>query len=499
MSETLAQLADTIPALVKARVLVVGDLMLDHYVHGAVNRMAPEAPVPILAATKDTYIAGGAAGVVANIGGLGARASVLGVVAADSAGDKMQALMQAAGADTNNLTIVSDRPSIVKMRFVKGDELLLRTDYEKAAPLSAADEKKLIGNIPAALKGCGAVIMSDYGKGVLTASVMEAVIKAAQQMNIPVLVDPKGKDFTIYHGADFVTPNAKELGEATNMPTTTEDEVLKAALHLINTAGIKTVIAKRSEHGVMVVTQDGKLLSLPATAKNVRGVAGAGDTVIATLATALAAGLPVDQAVTIANEAAGIIVAKPGTTPIEKEELQAVLSGQSAARDVFYEAPVHHDWTAARKQIDAWKAKGETVGFTNGCFDILHYGHVNYLNRARERCDRLVIGLNADASITRLKGAGRPVHEELSRGAVLAALGCVDMVVFFGADQADDDKPVRLIDALHPDICFKGGDYKVEDLPEAKTVFAYGGQFEIMPMYEGHSTTSAIRKMQKVS
>lgn len=497
MENSRTTLSALIPDLSKAVVLVVGDLMLDHYVHGEVHRQAPEAPVPILAATKETFISGGAAGVVANIGGLGARAHVLGALAQDSAGDKMRQLMQAVGADTQYLTTVSDRPSIVKMRFVKGDDLLLRTDYEKAMPLSNTDEKTLIDNIPTAIKGCGAVIMSDYGKGVLTKNVMSAVLKAAHENKIPVLVDPKGKDFSIYSGADFITPNAKELGEATNMPVASEDDVVKAAQHLINTAGIVTVIAKRSEHGVMVVTKTGKLLSLPATADKVRGVAGAGDTVIATLATALAAGLTLEQAVTLANEAAGIIVAKAGTTPVEKEELQTLLEGQSAPRDVFYEAAVHHDWAAARKQIDAWKAKGEKIGFTNGCFDILHYGHVNYLNRARERCDRLIIGLNADASITRLKGEGRPVHAELSRGAVLAALGCVDMVVFFGADKADDDKPIRVIEALQPDICFKGGDYKVEDLPEAKAVFAYGGAFEIMPMYEGHSTTNAIRKMQK--
>ncbi len=167
--------------------------------------------------------------------------------------------------------------------------------------------------------------------------------------------------------------------------------------------------------------------------------------------------------------------------------------------DPVREAPVFNDWSAARQQVDAWKAQGLTVGFTNGCFDILHYGHVNYLNRARERCDRLVIGLNADSSITRLKGVGRPVHEELSRAAVMAALGAVDMVAIFGEDAADDDKPIRVIEALQPDICFKGGDYKVEDLPEAKTVLAYGGRFEIMPLYEGHSTTSAIRKMQKTA
>lgn len=483
-------------------VMVIGDLMLDHYIHGDVHRAAPEsapgAPVPVLAAARETLAPGGAAGVVANLGGLGARTRVLGVMADDRAGDSLKALLASYQADTQYISAVSDRPTTVKMRFVAGPEqkLLLRADYEKATPLTPADEARLIARIAPALKDCAAVIMSDYGKGVLTPAVMKAVIAQAATRNIPVLVDPKGRDFTIYRGADIITPNAKELGEATAMPTATQDDVMAAARHLIETTGIEIVIAKRSEHGMIVVAKDRPPVSFDATARTVQDVAGAGDTVIATLAAALASGLHIDNAARLANEAAGVIVARPGTTPITRAGLLAALSAATHA-DTTRAAPVFHDWAAARAQIDAWKDAGETVGFTNGCFDILHYGHVNYLDRARERCDRLVIGLNADPSITRLKGAGRPVHEELSRGAVMAALGAVDMVVFFGADPADDDKPVRLIEALRPDICFKGGDYRIEDLPEAKTVLAYGGAFEIMPVYEGHSTTSAIRKMQK--
>ena len=494
------QLADLIPALGNKPVLVVGDVMLDHYIHGEVRRMAPEsspsAPVPVLSALHESFILGGAGGVVANINGLGARALVLGMVADDSAGAKITSLLEQAGADIKFLTVAKDRPSIVKMRFMKGTEQLLRTDYETVKPLSDADEKTLIANIPAALQDCGAVILSDYAKGVLSAAVIQAVIKQAHQQNIPVLVDPKGKDFTIYDGADYITPNAKELSEATGLPTDTQEQVLAAAQALRAVTNIKTIIAKRSEQGMSVVSA-APPLHLPATAQHALGVAGAGDTVIATLAVALASGLPIAQAAALANEAAGIIVAKPGTTPIEKAELLATLSGERHAVDTTREAPVFSHWAAARAQVEAWKAQGLTVGFTNGCFDILHYGHVNYLNRARERCDRFIVGLNADASITRLKGVGRPVHEELSRAAVLAALGAVDMVAIFGNDAQDDDKPIRLIEALQPDVCFKGGDYKVEDLPEAKIVLAYGGRFEIMPMYEGHSTTNAIRKMQK--
>lgn len=496
------ELKDLLKDLAPRPILVVGDLMLDHYIHGDVIRQAPEsathAPVPVLATTYESLLPGGAASVVANIGGLGATARVLGVLADDRAGGNLKNLLHSYKADTRYLMIVADRPTAVKMRFVTGAEqkLLLRADYEKVKPLASADEKRLIAQLENAMKDCGAVILSDYGKGVLTSAVIKAAITQAKAQNIPVLVDPKGRDFTIYSGADFITPNAKELGEATGMATLTQDDVMKAATYLMETAHIKTIIAKRSEHGLIVVGKDQQPLLLAATARQVRGVTGAGDTVIATLAVALSAGSSVAQAATLANEAAGIVVAQPGTTPITRAELQTALSPVTHA-DTVREAPVFHDWAKARAQMNAWKDAGAKVGFTNGCFDILHYGHVNYINRARERCDRLVIGLNADSSITRLKGEGRPVHAELSRGAVLAALGAVDMVVFFGDNPADDDKPVRLIEALRPDICFKGGDYKIEDLPEAAVVSAYGGAFEIMPIYEGHSTTAAIRKIQK--
>lgn len=483
-------------------VLVIGDLMLDHYIHGDVTRQAPEslpgAPVPVLTATYESLLPGGAASVVANIGGLGAQSRVLGVIASDDAGAQLRALLGSYDADTQYLGVVADRPTTVKMRFVTGPEqkLLLRADYERTHALAPADQAGLIARIEDAMKDCGAVVMSDYGKGVLSAAVMKAVIDQARARDIPVLVDPKGRDFTIYNGADVITPNAKELGEATNMPTLSQGDVIKAAAHVLATADIGTVIAKRSEHGMSVISRDQPPLHLAATARQVLGVAGAGDTVIATLAVALSSGLDVAQAATLANQAAGVIVAQPGTTPVTRAALLAALSAGTSA-DTAWAAPVMHDGAAARAQIDAWKKTGEKIGFTNGCFDILHYGHVNYLSRARARCDRLVVGVNTDASITRLKGAGRPVHEALSRGAVLAALGAVDMVVFFGDDPADDDKPLRLIEALRPDICFKGGDYKRESLPEAALVLAYGGQFEIMPLYEGHSTSAAIRKMQK--
>ncbi|MCM2343538.1 MAG: bifunctional heptose 7-phosphate kinase/heptose 1-phosphate adenyltransferase [Alphaproteobacteria bacterium] len=496
----MSESRDIPPSLDKAQVLVVGDLMLDHYVYGDVRRLAPEGPVPVLAATHEEFILGGAGGVVANLVGLKVNTRVLGMVAGDPAGGRIRSILRSQGVDDTTLTEAHDRPSIVKMRFVTGTQMLLRVDHESVSPLDSRAEADLITRIPQVLKDCGAVILSDYGKGTLTAAVIAAVIAAARQSGIPVLVDPKGTDFTIYRGAALITPNSQELAAATRLPTVTDVEIITAAQSLRQSTGIAAVVAKRSEKGMSVIT-DQPPVHFTATASYVRGVAGAGDTVIATLAALLAVSVDLVVAVDLANRAAGVVVQKPGTTPLTPEDWGVAMAGDGAAdeAETTRAAPVYHDWSAARAQIDLWRAQGLRVGFTNGCFDILHYGHVNYLNRARERCDRLVVGLNSDASITRLKGAGRPVHEELSRGAVMAALGAVDMVAIFGDDPADDDKPIRVIEALRPDICFKGGDYKVEDLPEAAVVLGYGGIVEIMPLYEGHSTTSAIRKMQKTA
>lgn len=492
----MSEFFDAPPSLDKAQVLVVGDLMLDHYVYGEARRLAPEGPVPVLAATREDFILGGAGGVVANLAGLNVKTRVLGMVAADAAGGRIRSLLRSLGVDDTTLTAAHDRPSIVKMRFVTGGQMLLRVDHERVAPLDPVAESDLIVRISQVLPGCGAVVLSDYGKGTLTTAVLGAVMATARQAQVPVLVDPKGTDFTIYKGATLITPNAQELAAATGLPTQTDEQIITAAQILRQTTGIDTVVAKRSEKGMSLITARPPV-HFPATASQVRGVAGAGDTVIATLAALLAAGMDLVSAVTLANRAAGVVVQKPGTTPLTPDDWSAAVSGDDGLGNTRCAAPVYHDWSAARALIDQWRAQGLRVGFTNGCFDILHYGHVNYLNRARARCDRLVVGLNADASITRLKGAGRPVHEELSRAAVMAALGAVDMVAVFGEDPADDDKPIRVIEALRPDICFKGGDYKVEDLPEAAVVLGYGGAVEIMPLYEGHSTTSAIRKMQK--
>jgi D-beta-D-heptose 7-phosphate kinase/D-beta-D-heptose 1-phosphate adenosyltransferase len=309
-----------------------------------------------------------------------------------------------------------------------------------------------------------------------------------------VLVDPKGLDFSIYNGADIITPNRKELSQAVGgLPTKTDEEIMVAANKIRATCDIKTVVATRSEDGMSIIGE-GQPLHLKTQAREVFDVSGAGDTVIATIAAAWGTGANLQQAVMLANMAGGIVVGKVGTTPIRSQELLEALQG---VESLGHQAPLM-GWDAAEEIVRGWKAKGLKVGFTNGCFDILHYGHVNYLNHARGQCDRLIVGLNHDVSVKILKGPSRPVNDEVARATVMGALGAVDLVVLFGAEKTgDDNTPCAIIEKLQPDIFFKGGDYTLETLPEAKIVQSYGGEVSIMNLYEGYSTTGTIEKMQK--
>jgi D-beta-D-heptose 7-phosphate kinase/D-beta-D-heptose 1-phosphate adenosyltransferase len=322
-----------------------------------------------------------------------------------------------------------------------------------------------------------------------------------------VLVDPKGSDYAVYRGATVVTPNRKELAEATNgMDTSTDAAIVAACECLMKQAGIEHVVATRSQDGMSVVSKNEKPLHLRTEALEVFDVSGAGDTVIAAIAAALAAGAPLHAAAAIANSAGGIVVAKVGTAAIRRGELHEVLvhrdlalqtgeQAQPAILDRAREARVVR-MDEAQDIVRRWQARGLKVGLTNGCFDIVHPGHVGYLNRARDKCDRLVVGLNSDASVRRLKGPARPVNDEVSRGMVMAALGSVDLVVLFGDDPADEDKASRLVQHLRPDIYFKGADYREEDIPEAKIARAYGGDVCLVPLHEGHSTTATIERMK---
>ena len=477
----------TLESMKNAAILVVGDIMLDRFVYGAVDRISPESPVPVLSIKREERMLGGAGNTLANLAGLGTLAQIISVVGDDEEATEVRSEIEKLGFKSDDLVVDASRPTTIKTRFLSGHQQLLRTDFEDNTEINDETAKAVIQNAGAAIKNVQAVILSDYGKGLLRDDIIAEIIAAAKSKNIPVIVDPKGQDFSIYRGASVITPNKKELSEATKgAPVSTDQEVEAASQKLIAEDGIDAVIATRSADGISVIQKGEAPVHIPTKDIEVFDVSGAGDSVIATISAALAADADLPEAAQLANIAGSIVVTKVGTAPIRADELAAALSESSAAVISTQEAA---------EQIKRWKARGLKTGFTNGCFDILHFGHVSYLKEARAHCDRLIVGLNSDSSVRILKGDDRPVHDETSRSAVLGALESVDMVVLFGAEKdGDDNTAIALLESLKPDIYFKGGDYTEDQIPEAPTVKSNGGEVKIMPVYEGHSTTNSIAK-----
>jgi D-beta-D-heptose 7-phosphate kinase/D-beta-D-heptose 1-phosphate adenosyltransferase len=486
-------------ALKGVQVLVAGDVMLDRFVYGRVDRISPESPVPVLSIAREDTMLGGAGNALANLAGLGAKGAILSVTGDDDQGRLIRDKAKALGLDISGLLTDKDRPTIVKTRYLAGHQQLLRTDFESKAPVAKNISAPLLEKAKTLLKDTKALIISDYGKGLLQKDFIGELIGLAKKAGVPVIVDPKGSDFSIYKGADVITPNRKELAEGSDgMPTETDADIVAAAEKIINSCGINAVIATRSKDGMSVIQKGKKPLHLRSRDIEVFDVSGAGDTVIATIAATLAAGASLEDAAALANIAGSIVVTKVGTAPIRLNELEAVLEeGENAFSYADKKAPLA-EWDEAAEEIKRWKAKGLKVGFTNGCFDILHAGHVSYLNAARGQCERLIVGLNCDTSVKILKGANRPVHDEESRAAVLAALAAVDMVVLFGAEKDGQDNTANeLLKLLKPDLYFKGGDYKSEtEIPEAPVVKSFGGEIRLMPNFAGHSTTGSIKKIR---
>ena len=482
-------LAEALKLVSAQSILCIGDLMLDDFVYGDVVRVSPEAPTPILAVKREEKVVGGAGNVARNLVSLGARCVFIGVIGDDETGG----LVKSAFAEFKDLIephLVVDRtrPTTRKVRFVSEhySTHLLRADWEVAAPVSAEVEEKLISAAQAAMVNVGAVVLSDYAKGVLTPRVIRAVIDHARKLNKPVIVDPKAHDYSIYHGATIITPNRKELSDHTRRPVSTVTEIAAAAADLARVVGSKAVLATLSEDGMLLYVEGSEPLQVPAYPVKVRDVSGAGDTVVATLAALLAAGTDFAQAVRIANAAASVVVGKRGTAVATPAELSARIQRAAA---LAAEEKIAFDWNVAGDRVGEWRSQGLRVGFTNGCFDIIHPGHVKVLAEARATCDRLVVGLNGDASVTRLKGAGRPIQDAYARAAVLAALEAVDLVVVF-----DQDTPLDLIGLLHPKVLIKGGDYTRDSVVGASIVEADGGEVVIVSTLPGHSTTSIAQR-----
>ena len=467
------------PNLSLARVLVAGDVMLDRYWHGPTARISPEAPVPVVRVTETEDRPGGAANVALNIAALGAVAGLVGVTGADEAQGILRERLAAAGVSCD-FQQASGQPTITKLRVISRHQQLLRLDFEE--PFHDLDTDDFTRRVAAGLDGCGALILSDYQKGALRDC--GALITAAREQGIPVLVDPKGTDFARYRGATLLTPNLAEF-EAVVGPVGSEEELVSRGQDLMEEFDLQALLVTRSEKGMTLLRRDQGEFHLPARAREVFDVTGAGDTVISVLATALAAGAGIEQAVALANIAAGIVVGKLGTAVVSAPELRRAVHAEGGiGRGVMTEEQL-------RLAVEDARAQGEKIVFTNGCFDIIHAGHVGYLDSARREGDRLIVAVNSDDSIRRLKGAGRPINPLDRRMAVLAALEAVDWVVPF-----DTDTPEPLLESLRPDVLVKGGDYSVDQVVGAGIVRDHGGRVAVLGFVDDVSTTRIVERIR---
>jgi len=473
----------------RLRVLVVGDLMLDRYVVGDVERVSPEAPVPILRHAQRYARPGGAANVAMNLAGLGVHAVLAGLIGPDDDGaELMRLLRESRGVDCSSV-VEGGRPTISKTRIVSRTQQMLRLDVESREAAAVGEINELVQRVLVALDGVDAVILSDYAKGALTEGVCRDIISAARSKGVKVFVDPKSREFSRYAGATTICPNLGELAAATGVSAQDRENLLDAARMLVTETGVDFLTVTMSEHGIRIVDPDGsgRAYHSPARAREVADVSGAGDTVIATLAAGIAGGLARETAVELANLAASLVVAKVGTVPVRAEEMVAELTVSQRTGSTDKVLTVER----AVERVREWRAVGESIVFTNGCFDLLHVGHVTLLEDCRAFGSKLVVGMNTDASVKRLKGPNRPVVAERERAKVMAAMGAVDVVVLF-----DEDTPLELIRALCPDVLVKGGDYSVETVVGHEEVIAAGGSVQIVPTVEGFSTTGLVQKLK---
>jgi D-beta-D-heptose 7-phosphate kinase/D-beta-D-heptose 1-phosphate adenosyltransferase len=480
---------DALKRIDQQRVLCIGDLMLDDFVYGEVSRISPEAPTPVLAVRHNVIEIGGAGNVARNIASLGGCCVLVSLIGDDEAGRTLgKALDRYGGLIVPDLVVDRSRPTTRKVRFVSEhySTHMIRADWETAAPANADSQAAIIARTEAALPEVGAVVLSDYAKGVLTERVVCAVIDAALRLGKPVIVDPKGHDYRLYRGATLITPNRKELAAAVHRPLTTEAEIAAAAAELAGIAGSQAVLVTRSEDGMTLHVEGQPQVHVPAYPVKVRDVSGAGDTVAAVMALLLAMRAPFEPAMRAANAAAAVVVGKRGTSTVSMVELRHRLL---PAASLAPEDKIVYDWAVLDERLAEWRRLGLRVGFTNGCFDLLHRGHVRLLAEARAACDRLVIGLNSDASTRRLKGNGRPINPAEGRAEVLAALEAVDLVVVF-----EEDTPLELIRRVRPAVLVKGADYRRDEVVGREVVEATGGDVILVDLVPGHSTTKLVQR-----
>lgn len=472
--------------LKQVRILVIGDLMLDEYLWGKTGRISPEAPVPVVDVASEDLRLGGAGNVINNLQALGCQVSVASVVGADRDGRELCRILDTQGIDTTGIICDAERTTTRKTRILASNQQMLRIDRECRVDILSSAEQSLIDYVTTGDSDFQVILVSDYLKGVLTERVLQALLAYGRKKNIPVIADPKGKDYEKYRGATLLTPNRAEAELATGIQIVDEQSLVAAGKALINNFDLQSLVLTRSEEGMTIFTPEGEA-HLPTKAREVFDVTGAGDTVLAFIGVGLAAGLSLQDAVWLSNVGAGIVVGKVGTSTVSPAEVLEVIGQQHPDSDLKIRGR-----EALRDVLDVERTQGKKIVFTNGCFDLLHVGHVKYLQKARRLGDLLVLGLNSDDSIRRLKGENRPLIGQDERAHILAALDCIDYVAIF-----DEDTPLELITALRPDILVKGGDYTPEGVVGKDVVESHGGRVELITFVDGKSTTNIIEKVLK--
>lgn len=464
-------------------VLVYGDFMVDKYIHGNVNRISPEAPVPVLHVTGKERKFGGAGNVVSNLLALGVKVRVAGFTGNDEDGMWLSDTFSDMGADTTYMKNVSQVQTIIKTRITSRNQQFIRLDEERAENIATDMETQILNEMSNMLQGIDVVILSDYGKGNVTSIVAQGIITACIQQNIPIVVDPKGTDYSKYKGATVCKPNEKELAVATGMTLTSDENVEKAGFTLKNQNEIENLVISRSEKGIMLLKDEKIRKDFPTKAQEVIDVTGAGDTVVATIAAALASGVKLEDCCKLANIAAAIVCSKFGAANAIIPELVEAMEGNAKDKNFTLEE--------VKKQLQDAKLQGKTIVFTNGCFDLLHAGHLSSFKQARQYGDVLVVAVNSDASVKKNKGDSRPIIDEVNRMKMVAALEYVDYVVLM-----EEDNPTRILSVLQPDVVVKGKDWEGKYMPERETIEAYGGKMQFIELEQGLSTTAIIGKIQ---
>lgn len=483
----LGRLANYLPLFRNVRIVCVGDLMLDRFIYGEVERISPEAPIPIIRVLRESAMLGGAGNVVRNVAALGAQISLIAVIGDDDAGHVATRQIGKLERVYSGLVVVPGRQTTTKTRYLVGTQQLLRADRENTGELDQNTRAQILDTFEAELKDAGLVILSDYAKGVLDAEMLRLLITASNKAGKPVIADPKSTDFSRYAGVRVLTPNTHELSLAASRPCTDDASIENAARLVLPQVG-GAILVTRAQSGMSLIETGIPARHIAARAPEVFDESGAGDTCLATLGVALAVGAPLEDAALLANASAGLAVSKAGTAVVYLDDLAGVLH----AADLQGAEAKIRNLPRAMEMVSKLRARGKKIGFTNGCFDLVHPGHVSLLRQAREACDHLIVGLNTDASVRRLKGEGRPIQSEMARAIVLASLASVDMVVLF-----DEETPITLIEAIRPDVLVKGADYTVEKVVGHEIVQSYGGRILLANLEDGFSTTNTIARIAR--